>query len=283
MTADPLASGTEAQRKPRGARGHRVVALIALALGLAGFVISATGLATQLLPRRFSAVQQQQIENWEIAGRWQQLTAGRIFPASVGYQLSAAVLQDVSPLNLTARRVAIAPQSGCGSGVTTSAAAKVLRRYGCKAILRATYVDATRSYVMTVGVAVLPSHAAATQASQDLSAGRLTTADQPAASQAGADQAAAAQLAAGILVVRYHGTAAAMYDYSRQLSVSFAKGPYLVMYAAGYADSRPQVRVASDPYAYAEMTSLASGVADSVADTLAASPARPRCPGTPGC
>ena len=278
MTADPLASGTEAQRKPRGARGHRVVALIALALGLAGFVISATGLATQLLPRRFSAVQQQQIENWEIAGRWQQLTAGRIFPASVGYQLSATVLQDASPLNLTARRVAIAPQSGCGPGVTTAAAAAVLRRYGCKAILRATYVDATRSYVMTVGVAVLPSAAAAAQGSQGPSQGRLTTAD-----QSTPDQPAADQLAAGILVVRYHGTAAAMYDYSRQLSVSFANGPYLVMYAAGYADSRPRVRVASDPYAYAEMTSLASGVADSVADTLAASPARPRCPGTPGC
>jgi len=278
VTADPLASGAEPPRKPRGARGHRVVALIALALGLAGFVISATGLATQLLPRRFSAVQQQQIENWEIAGRWQQLTAGRIFPASVGYQLSAAVLQDVSPLNLTARRVAIAPQSGCGSGVTTSAAAKVLRRYGCKAILRATYVDATRSYVMTVGVAVLPSAAAAAQASQGLSQGRLTTAD-----QSTPDQPAADQLAAGILVVRYHGTAAAMYDYSRQLSVSFRDGPYLVMYAAGYADSRPRVRVASDHYAYAEMTSLAQGVAQSVAATLAAPPASPRCPGTPGC
>ena len=277
MTADPLASGTEAQRKPRGARGHRVVALIALALGLAGFVISATGLATQLLPRRFSAVQQQQIENWEIAGRWQQLTAGQIFPASVGYQLSAAVLQDASPLNLTARRVAIAPQSGCGTGVTTSAAAAVLRRDGCQAILRATYVDATRSYVITVGVAVLPSPAAAAKASQalsrGLSQGQLTAADQPAADR----------LAAGILVVRYHGTAGAMYDYSRQISASFHHGPYVVMYAAGYADSRPRVQVASDQYAFAEMTSLAKGVAQSVADTLAAPPASPHCPGTPGC
>jgi len=255
-----------------------VVALIALALGLAGFVISATGMATQLLPRRFSAVQQQQIKNWEIAGRWQQLPAGQIFPASVGYQLPAAALQDASPLNLTARRVAIAPQSGCGTGVTTSAAAALLRRDGCLAILRATYVDATRSYVMTVGVAVLPSPAAAAKARQGLSQARLTTADQPAP-----DQPAADRLAAGILVIRYHGTAAAMYDYSRQLSASFADGPYVVMYAAGYADSRPRVRVTSDQYAYAEMTSLAKGVAQSVADTLAAPPASPHCPGTPGC
>src|SRR5579859_372962 len=273
--ADPEASGSPPRR---GARGRRTAALIALVLGLAGFVISATGMATQLLPRRFSAAQQQQIENWEIAGRWQQLTAGRIFPASIGYQLPATVLQDATPLNLTALRVAIAPQSGCTKAVTTTAAATVLRRDGCKAVLRATYVDATWSYVMTVGVAVLPSHAAAVKANQSLSQARLTTAD-----KAAADQAGAGRLPAGVLVVRYRGAAAAMYDYSRQISGSVAAGPYLIMYAAGYADSRPHVPVASDHYSYAEMNSLAQGVAQSVEETLAAAPASPHCPGTPGC
>jgi hypothetical protein len=273
VTADPLASGEEPRRGPRGARGRRVAALIALVLGLAGFVISATGMATQLLPRRFSAAQQEQIKEWEIAGRWQQKTAGQIFPASVGYQLSANLLQDVSPLNLRARRVAIAPQSGCGKSVITSAAATVLRRYGCKAVLRATYVDSTWSYVMTVGVAVLPGPAAAKKAGQALSQTQLAVADQP-----GADR-----LPAGILVVRYHGAAAAMYDYSRQISASFSAGPYVVMYAVGYADRRPRVKVTSDHYSYSEMTSLAGGVAQSVAATLATPPATPRCPGTAGC
>jgi hypothetical protein len=271
--ADLQASGNPPRR---GARGRRTAALVALVLGLAGFVISATGMASQLLPRRFSAAQQQQIENWEIAGRWQQLTAGQIFPASVSYQLSARVLQDATPLNLNALRVAIAPQSGCGPGVTTAAAASVLRHNGCKAVLRATYVDATRSYVLTVGVAVLPSAAAAAAAAkayQSLAQPRLTAANQ---SEAG-------RLAAGLLVVRYHGTAAATFDYSRQVSASYAKGPYLIMYAVGYADSRPRVPVASDHYAYAEMTSLAGGVVQSVADTLATPPASPHCPGTPGC
>ena len=267
--ADPQASGNLPRR---GARGRRAAALIVLVLGLAGFVISATGMATQLLPRRFSAAQQRQIESWEIAGRWQQLTAGQIFPASVSYQLSAEVLQDATPLNLNALRVAIAPQSGCGSGVTTAAAASALRHDGCQAVLRATYADATGSYVMTVGVAVLPSAAAAVKANRSLAQPRLT-----------ANRSEAGRLAAGVLVVRYHGTAAAMYDYSRQISSSFADGPYVVMYAAGYADSRPRVPVASDHYADAEMTSLAEGVAQSVADTLAAPPASPRCPGTPGC
>ena len=270
MTADPQASGDQPRH---GARGRRAVALIALALGLAGFVISAAGLATQLLPRQFTAAQRQQIANWEIASRWQQLPAGRIFPASVPYQLSPTVLQDATPLNLDARRIGIAPQSGCGAGITTSAAAAVLRREGCRAILRATYVDATWSYVMTVGVAVLPSHAAAVKAGQSLSQPRLTA----------VRSAGAGQLDAGVLVVRYHGTAAALYNYSRQISASFVRGPYLVMYAAGFADRRPRVPVASDHYSDTEMTLLAQGVARWVADTLAAQPASPHCPGAPGC
>jgi hypothetical protein len=270
VTADPQASDDPPRRR---ARGRRAVALIALGLGLAGLVVSAFGMATQLLPRQFSAAQQQQIEDWEIASRWQQLPAGQIFPASVPYQLPAAVLQDATPLNLNAQRIGIAPQSGCGTGVTTSAAAAVLRRDGCKAVLRATYVDSTWSYVMTVGVAVLPSDAAAAKARQSLAQPRLTA----------ADNAKADRLPAGIQVVRYRGAAAAMFDYSRQISASFADGPYLVMYAAGYADSRPRVPVASDRYSYAEMTSLARGVAQSVADTLAAQPATPHCPGFPGC
>jgi hypothetical protein len=279
VTADPQASDTQPWRGPqsprrsRPLRGRRAFALIALLLGLAGFAVSATGLAIQLLPRQFTAAQQQQIVNWEIASRWQQLTAGRIFPATIGYQLSPALLQDATPLSVAALRIGVAPQSGCGAGVTTSAAATVLRRDGCQAVLRATYVDATQSYVVTVGVAVLPSGAAAKRASQGLSQPRLTA----------VNRADTNTLAAGILVVRYHGTAAAMYDYSRQISVSFAKGPYLIMYAAGYADSRPRVLVASDRYSYTEMTILAASVAQSVADTLAAPPVRPHCPGTPGC
>jgi len=273
VTADPQASDDQSRRGARGPRYRRAAALIVLALGLAGFAISATGLAAQLLPRQFTAAQQQQIVNWEIASLWQQLPAGRIFPASVRYQLSASVLQDATSLNLDARRIGIAPQSGCGAGITTPAAAAVLHRGGCRAVLRATYVDATWSYVTTVGVAVLPSDAAAKKASQSLSQTRLTA----------ARSAGTGRLAAGILVVRYHGTAAAMYDYSRQISGSFADGPYLVMYAAGYADSRPPVPIASDGYSDTEMTILAVDVARSVAGTLAAQPASPHCPGAPGC
>jgi hypothetical protein len=273
VTADPQTLDVPPHRS---VRGRRVAAVIALVLGLAGLGTSMTAVAIQLLPRHFTAGQQRQLENWEIAGRWQTMTAGQIFPATVGYQLPAQVLEDTSSLNLDATRVGIAPQSGCGTGAITAAAAQVLRREGCKAVLRATYIDATRSYVLTVGVAVLPTGAAAAAANAGLQLhpARLATAHHA---------NGVSQLAAGVQVVRFSGTAGGMYNYNRQLAGSMIAGPYLVMYAVGYADGRPRVPVSQDAYSNGAMTSLALGVADSVAARLAAPPAPPRCPGAPGC
>jgi len=272
------ADGTDGSRRERGApagRGRRAAAVIALILGLAGFAVSAVGVAIQLLPRHFSAEEQSQIKAWEVMRRWQTTPAGKIFPASVPYQLPAPVLHDVSPLDLEALRISIAPQEAdCAKAVTSAAAGAALRKNGCEAVLRATYVDATRSYVMTVGVAVLPNAAAATSANSGLAPPRLTAAR--AASAPGG-------LPAGVQVVRFRGAEAGVYDYHRQISKSFTAGPYLIMYAAGYADSRPRVPVKDDPYSDGEMTYMAQGVAQSVAHTLAAAPAPPRCPGTPGC
>lgn len=240
-----------------------------------GFAVSAFGVAIQLLPRQFTVGQQRQIEAWQVSSRWQMLPAGRIFPASVPYALPATVLQDAAPLNLSALRVGIAPeQANCAKGVTNAAAGAMLRRAGCRAVLRATYVDSTRSYAMTVGVAVLPTDAAAASADAGLSQPRLAAAG---------DSDGASRLTAGVSVVRFAGPAAELYNYSRQISRSFTDGPYVVMYAAGYADGRPRVPVSGDSYAYDEMTIMAKGVALSVAATLGAVPAPPRCPGAPGC
>ena len=259
----------------RRSRGRRAAAIIALILGVAGLLASLAGVAIQLLPRQFTAAQQRQIEAWEVMRRWQTMPAGQIFPASVSYQLSSGVLQDTAPLSLDAFRVSIAPQeSTCAKAVTGAMAAAVLRTNGCEAVLRATYVDATRSYVMTVGVAVLPNATAADHAASGLSSPRLA-----AAREAGR----AGRLAAGVQVVRFGGAQAGRYDYNRQISASFTAGPYLVMYAAGYSDSRPRVPVREDTYSDAEMTSMATGVAHAVAAALAAPPAPPHCPGAPGC
>jgi hypothetical protein len=268
--ADPQVLGIPPRR---ARRRRRAAALVALALGVAGLGVSASGIAVQVLPRQFTLEQQHQIEAWEIASRWQQLTAGQIFPATVPYSLSTAVLDGTGPLSLDAVRVGIAPQTGCAGGVTSKAAAAVLRRSGCRAVLRATYVDATRTYVLTIGVAVLPTVSAAEDASLGLAQTRLTA----------RESARAGRLPPGVLVVRFRGLAAGRYDYTRQIAANFSAGPYLVMYAAGYTDGRPQVQVSKDPYSDAEMTSLAVGVAQSVARTLTAAPPVPHCPGAPEC
>jgi hypothetical protein len=250
---------------------RRVAALVALVLGLVGLVISATGLVIAVLPRHFSSGQQQAIVDWEVNGRWRDMPAGRIFPGTVGYSLPGSVVVDDPQLELKAVRVEIAPQTGCAAGVSDAATAQVLHRDGCEAMLRATYVDQTMSFVMTVGVAVLPTSDAATAASDGLSVTQLS-----------AVRGARASVA-GVRIVHFLGADGAMYDYSKQVTAALASGPYLVLYAAGYADGRPRVQLAHDTYSQAEITSLAQGVATTVADGLGSAPATPHCPGSPGC
>jgi hypothetical protein len=44
--------------------------------------------------------------------------------------------------------------------------AKALQQNGCSSVVRATYVDSTKKYAVTTGIAVLPTRAAALAASQ---------------------------------------------------------------------------------------------------------------------
>jgi hypothetical protein len=269
VATDPRVSDDHSPADRPGLR--RAAAFAALALGLVGLVISGAGLVIAILPRHFTTSQQQAITAWEVNGRWRSLAAGKIFPGSVGYTLPGTVVQDYPPLVLRAVRVAIAPPTGCAAGVSDTAAAELLRREGCEVLLRATYVDQTMSFVMTVGVAVLPTSTAATAASNGLSVTQLAVAQDSGAAPA------------GVRIVHFGGADASMYDYSKQLSATIAAGPYLVMYAAGYADGRPRVQLAHDSYSQAEITSLAQGVATSVASTLGSAPPAPHCPGAPGC
>jgi len=269
VATDPVLS--DGYRPPGKPGFRRVAAVAALVLGLAGLVISCAGLVIAILPRHFTAGQQQAIMDWEVNGRWRNLPAGKIFPDSVGYTLPGTVIQEDPPLTLRAVRVAISPQTGCASGASDAAAAEVLHRDGCEAMLRATYVDQTMSFVMTVGIAVLPTAGAATAASDGLSVTQLAAARGSSA------------LPAGVRTVHFDGADGAMYDYSKQLSATVAAGPYLVMYSAGYADGRPRVQLAHDSYSQAEITSFAQGVATVVANGLGSAPAAPHCPGAPGC
>ena len=208
---------------------------------------------------------------WEVSGRWRGMSAGQIFPSVVAYNLPANVIQGYTPLSLQAVRVAIAPESACAAAVTDQAAVRVLHQNGCQALLRATYIDQTSSFVVTVGVAVLPTPTAAAAASTDMSSTRL------------AAERTADALPSGVLRVRFTGAAGGLYNYNRQMAATLPAGPYLVLYSAGYSDNRPRVQLAHDSYSQAEMSSMAQGVASSVASGLDAPPPAPHCPGGPGC
>ena len=266
MAIEPEPVHAEGSAAPAGRRRGGWgfgVALLALLVGTAGLAASAAGVSAQLLPRRFTAQQQQQIIAWEMARRWRTMPAGEIFPASVTYQMAAGSLGAGSPLPLQAYRIGISRPANC-TVASDPAAARVLSADRCTALLRATYADETDSMLVTVGVAVMPGANAAEAAASQLAGGR---GPQP-----------------GVRAAPFPATLARAFgDRQRQLSWAVSSGPYLIMSTAGYADGRPRVQMSSDPYADTEMTSFATGVADAVRAPLGAVPASPQCPGAPGC
>lgn len=249
----------------RGPSARRAVAVAGLLLGLCGLAVSVFGVASQMLPRRFSLAQQRQIESWELARRWRALPESRIFPADVRYTLTGAAFPPAKGLPLTARRLGVARPAGCAKGAGRSAA-RILDRYGCTQLLRATYVDSTGSMIVTVGVAVLRD-------------GR---------SAAAADALLAGEGRGGppasLRPAPVPGTLAAHFSRAqRQLSWDAHAGPYVILATAGYADGRPRVRVSADSYLKYEMSSLDGGLGGAVQTVLGSEPPVPTCPGAPGC
>lgn len=243
-------------------RAVQVAVTVVLVAGLCGLGIAAVGAAHQLLPRRFTAAQQRQIAAWEVARRWFAYPAGKIFPATVSYKVPGSAFLSTRGLALDARRLSIAKSTECSATSVSTAAARVLRHYGCKAVLRATYVDASGSLVATVGVAVLPDSVAAQAAASRL--GRPS-----------AEPLSSLQVA--------HSPAAAFGDPQRQLSRVTAAGPYVILSTAGFSDGRRRVDIASDGYLDAELKGLAAGLSASAGSVLGSQPPPPTCPGSPGC
>ena len=228
-------------------------------------LVAAFGIWKEKGPRTFTAAQQQQITDWEYGQRWRELPAGTIFPAAASYAPPEALDDDPS-LTLAAQRIGIAGQTSCASATDPTAAA-MLDGAGCSAMLRATYVDETDSFVVTVGAAVLPTAAKAQTAAR-------------AVDGAGAR----AGLGPTVRTARFTGTPAGEFtDRQRQLSGAAARGTYVVLYTVGYADGRPKENVRQDAYTTAEMTSMGTGLANDVLSALAAPVPPPHCPGVPGC
>ncbi len=130
-------------------RTGRLVALACAALaGVVGLAISISGVSATLFPtaaaraeQRAEAAQRAEYE------RWHSWPATRIFPETLRYQ-------GRNNIDLQARRAGIARRGSC-SKATDPKVAAILRDAGCVTVLRATYVDVTGTYLVTVGVVVL--------------------------------------------------------------------------------------------------------------------------------
>ena len=146
-----------------------------------------------------------------VAGRWRTWRAGRIFPASLGY-LSDLMTRE------RAQRVAISRSDTCAAALD-GALARVAERDGCRAALRATYLDQLQGVVYTTGVLAFGT---------------------PARAAAFSRAAATDPLPAGLRAFALAGTASARFDdQARQAAVAVQRGPYVLLTVAGYADGRP--------------------------------------------
>jgi hypothetical protein len=147
-----------------------------------------------------------------VARRWRTWPAGRIFPASLGY--TTALLN-----NDTARRVGISPDDQCAAALNPALAGSA-RRDGCRAGLRASYVDELQGVIYTTGLLAFPSPAKARAFDRGLPSALLPR--------------------AALRALAFPGTAAARFaDDARQTATAQQDGPYVLLTVAGYADGRP--------------------------------------------
>lgn len=162
----------------------------------------------------------------ELAARWRNRTAGEIFPATVGYSPGVGYVSGNSKPSLRARRIGIAPVSGCAQALDRQAAG-ILVKHRCGGMLRATYVDASGTMVTTIGIAIMPTPAEATKAETDFSSIGGTA-------------------RYGLLPVRFTGTAADRYGAGQRQDLALVRNnaPYVFFRASGWADGRPTLKEA---------------------------------------
>ncbi len=149
----------------------------------------------------------------EIAARYRSWPAGRIFPERLPYTLVGGAAE-------TAARVGIDPGTGCSAAVDPQLSGTLTVR-GCRAALRATYLDQMQGLAATVGVVAFPDVNAARDAA------RWFPAD---------------QRGPGLRALPFPGSVVARFgDAARQASAVRHGGPYVVAATVGYTDGRPAI------------------------------------------
>ncbi|WP_345456243.1 hypothetical protein [Actinoallomurus oryzae] len=178
----------------------------------------ATGRVYWEFHRKPTAGEMYQAATEEVRDRWRTWPAERIFPDTVPYTSEQGGVEQ-------ARRVGIASGTGCDSGIGARSAA-VLKRYGCRALLRATYVDQLQGIVLTVGVAAVNDERAALAAKDALAPPDPTDPGDT------------------LRALPFPETIASRFDdAARQYAAAGQAGPYVVLTVAGQTDGRPGAAV----------------------------------------
>ena len=137
-----------------GRRGRIAVAAacVVLGLGLIGGAVTGSWLVGD------TADAAERTSYATAGGLWHNVPVDRLFPPTVDGQGAGPGGAD-----RTWTRIAVAPDSGC-AGAFDPLLLKVLAPVGCQRLLRATYTDATQSYVTTVGLLFTTADATAMRA-----------------------------------------------------------------------------------------------------------------------
>ncbi|MCO5994262.1 hypothetical protein [Actinoallomurus rhizosphaericola] len=206
MDPAAAASGTPGEAPPRRRR-RRATAVLAAA-GAVGLVAGLAGMALEF-GRAPTRAERAAAGTRELAARWRIRTAGEIFPPTV---------RNASGLE-PAYRIGIAQPAACAEALDAQVAHAFIAQ-GCRVVLRATYTDATRTLLTTVGAVVMPDQDKAETAMEALSAG-------------GHERYA-------LRVVPFPDTVAADWEDARRQFTAYRSGPtpYVIVQVSGWVDGR---------------------------------------------
>jgi len=222
----PAAPHSDPPRRPTvlGLHGRQwmavavVVGCCYLAMTLAAFAGAWT-----TLHREPTAAEMKRAAAAEVARRWQTWPAQRIFPERLPYTTGGGRSEYASLQG-------ISTATACDTTAADAEIAAVLRRHGCRAVLRATYADQLQGVVVTVGVVAFADPFQADRALRELPAAALP------------DRSRGVRPA--LRAAAFPGTAAARFtDASRQDRSSDRGGPYVVLTTSGQADGRPAAAI----------------------------------------
>jgi hypothetical protein len=235
----------------RGIRYRSVFMILigaVLAVGAVNVLLGTLGLVQETRSRPLTVEERDRYVQEDVARRWHAWPVGMVFPEELEYT-------GLGRTQLFARRVGIAPEAPC-TAVVDAPVASVLKETGCLTMLRATYVDQTSTFAITVGVAVLPD-----EETRVVASARLPVDDR-----------------VGVRPVAFPGTMTDRFGAAqRQRTGWVGAGPYIVFSSVGYTDGRTRESVPPEELLNAELWPTAQAIAGRIARFLAEPPDVPRC------